>query len=66
MGNDISSGLSFKAVCFDFHSTNVGISVLRTCSNAWCIKNRTKHSGKTFGTIFDVLDVTTGFKVITL
>ena len=30
MGNDIGSGLLFKAVCFDFSSTNVGSSVIRT------------------------------------
>ena len=32
MGNDNGSGLSFKAVCFDFCSTNVGSSVIRTRS----------------------------------
>ena len=33
MGNDISSGLSFKAVCFDCQSdTNVGSSVIGTRS----------------------------------
>ena len=32
MGNDIGSGLSFKAVCFDFRSTNVGSSVIGTRS----------------------------------
>ena len=30
MGNDIGSGVSFKSVCFDFFSTNVGISVIGT------------------------------------
>ena len=30
MGNDINSGLSFKAICFDFSSNNVGSSVIRT------------------------------------
>ena len=32
MGNDIGSGLPFKAACFDFCSTNVGSSVIRTRS----------------------------------
>ena len=32
MGNEIGSGLSFKAVCFDFRSTNIGSSVIGTCS----------------------------------
>ena len=32
MGKDISLGLSFKAVYFDFCSTNVGSSVIRTRS----------------------------------
>ena len=32
MGNDIVLRLSFKAVCFDFRSTNVGSSVIKTCS----------------------------------
>ena len=32
MGNDISSGLSFRAVCFDFCSTKVGSSVIGTHS----------------------------------
>ena len=32
MGNDIGSALSFKAVCFDFRSTNVGSSVIGTRS----------------------------------
>ena len=32
MGNDIGLGLSFKAVCFDFRSTNVGSSVIGTSS----------------------------------
>ena len=32
MGNDIGSGLSFKAVCFDFCSTNVDSSVIGTRS----------------------------------
>ena len=30
MGNDIGSGVSFKLVCFDFFSTNVGSSVMET------------------------------------
>ena len=30
MGNDISSGLLFRAVYFDFRSTNVGSSVIGT------------------------------------
>jgi len=30
MGNDIGSGVSFKSVCFDFFSTNVGSSVIGT------------------------------------
>ena len=30
MGDDIGSGLSFKSVCFDFFSTNVGSSVIGT------------------------------------
>ena len=30
MGNDISSGVSFKSVCFDFFSTYVGNSVIGT------------------------------------
>ena len=25
MGNDITLGLSIKAVCFDFHSTNLAL-----------------------------------------
>ena len=28
MGNDISLGLSFRAICFDFRSTNLGSSVI--------------------------------------
>ena len=32
MGNDIRLGLLFKAVCFDFRSTNVGRSVMGTFS----------------------------------
>ena len=32
MGNDIGSGLSFKAVYFDFCSTNVSSSVIKTRS----------------------------------
>ena len=32
MGNDIRTGLSLRAVCFDFRSTNVGSSVIRTRS----------------------------------
>ena len=32
MGNDIGSGLPFKAICFDFHSTNAGGSVILTRS----------------------------------
>ena len=32
MGNDISSGLSLKAICFDFRSTNVGEAVIGTRS----------------------------------
>ena len=32
MGNDIGSDLSFKAVCFDFRSTNVGSSLIGTRS----------------------------------
>ena len=32
MGNDIGLGLSFKAICFDFCSSNVGISVIGTGS----------------------------------
>ena len=32
MGNDIGSGLSFKAVCCDFRSTNLGSSVIVTRS----------------------------------
>ena len=32
MDNDIGLGLLFKAVCFDFRSTNVGSSVIGTCS----------------------------------
>ena len=34
MGNDIGSGLSFKAVCFDLRSTNIGSSVIGTRSTA--------------------------------
>ena len=30
MGNDIGSGVSFKSVYFDFFSTNVGSSVIKT------------------------------------
>ena len=30
MGNEIGSGLSFKSVCFDFRSTDVGSSVIGT------------------------------------
>ena len=30
MGNEIGSGVSFRAVCFDFGSTNVGSSVIGT------------------------------------
>ena len=30
MGNDIGTGLSLRAVCFDFRSTNVGSSVIGT------------------------------------
>ena len=30
MGNDIGLGVSFKSVCFDFFSTNVGSSVIGT------------------------------------
>ena len=47
MNNDISCGMSFKAVCFDFRSTNVGSSVIEIRSttgfdvitrhyNFWC------------------------------
>ena len=32
MSNDIGLGLLLKAVCFDFHSTNVGSSVIGTRS----------------------------------
>ena len=32
MGNDIGTGLSLRAVCFDFHSTNIGSSVIVTHS----------------------------------
>ena len=32
MDNDIGLGLSFKAICFDFRSTNVGSLVIRTLS----------------------------------
>ena len=32
MGNDIGSGLSFKAVCFEFFSTRIGSSVIGTLS----------------------------------
>ena len=32
MGNDTSSGLSFRAFCFDLRSINVGSSVIRTRS----------------------------------
>ena len=32
MGNDIGTGLSLRAVCFDFRSTNVGSSVIGICS----------------------------------
>ena len=32
MGNDIGLGLSLKAVCFDFRSTNIGCSVIGTRS----------------------------------
>ena len=32
MGNEIGSGLSDRAVCFDFLSTNIGSSVIGTCS----------------------------------
>ena len=35
MGNDIGSCLSFRAICFDFRSTNVGSSVIGTHS-FWC------------------------------
>ena len=31
--NLIGSGLLFKAVCFDFFSTNVGSSVIGTCTS---------------------------------
>ena len=41
MGNDIISGLSFKAVCFDFRSTNIG---------SWVIGTRST-------TIFDVITI---------
>ena len=30
MGNDIGTGVWFKSVCFDFFSTYVGISVIKT------------------------------------
>ena len=30
MGNDIGSGVLSKSICFDFFSTNVGNSVIRT------------------------------------
>ena len=30
MGDNIGSGLSFKAICFDFFSTNIGSSVIGT------------------------------------
>ena len=30
MGNDIGLGVSFRLVCFDFLSTNVGNSVIGT------------------------------------
>ena len=30
--NDIGSGLSLRAICFDFCSTNIGRSVIGTCS----------------------------------
>ena len=33
MGNDISSGVSFKSVCFDFFSNNVGSSVIGTLTS---------------------------------
>ena len=33
MSNDIGSGVSFKSVCFDFFSTNVGSSVIRTLTS---------------------------------
>ena len=33
MGNDIGSGVPFKSVCFDFFSTNVGSSVIQTCTS---------------------------------
>ena len=32
MGNDIRLGLTFRAICFDFRSTNVGSSVIGTRS----------------------------------
>ena len=32
MGNDIGSGLLFKAVCFDFRYTNIGSSVIENRS----------------------------------
>ena len=30
MGNDIGTGVLFKSVCFDFFSSYVGISVIKT------------------------------------
>ena len=33
MGNDIGLGVSFKSVCFDFFSTNVGSSVIGNCAS---------------------------------
>ena len=30
MDNDIGSGVSFKSICFDFFSTNIGSSVIGT------------------------------------
>ena len=33
MGNDIGSDLSFKAVCFNFHSTNLGSLAIGTFSS---------------------------------
>ena len=33
MGNDIGSGVLLKSVCFDFFSTNIGSSVIGTCTS---------------------------------
>ena len=30
MGNDIGLGVTFKSICFDFFSTNIGSSVIGT------------------------------------